>query len=231
MLFASIAILGAARAGIASAAMPLFVLFGGVVILGERLGPIAWFGVAIILISLFLLSFDAVRKSGEIPGTAPLDDALPGEKPAKTRIRLLMGIGFGVAASVFLGSGNVFRKAGISIIPDAVIALSFCSFFALLACVITLLIRRKGKAMLASIKDIEINYLMTGISSSAMLFTFFLSLQYIPISIGNSIASTSPLFTILFVWLLKEGKAEKLGIRTIIYGIMMVIGTIVLIAQ
>ena len=222
LLFTSVAMLGAARAGLTKATVPVFALFGGIFILGERLGPAAWLGIGIVLLGLFLMSFDAARK-----GSA----AELSVRKESGRFHLAKGISLGIAAAFFLGTGNVCRKAGITLIPDTVVALAICSFFALIACLVTLLIQRKGRAMLTAIKNIDFDYGMSGLFTSAALFTLFMSMRHIPVSIANSISATEPLFTIFFVWLMKGGKKEKLGIQTILFGIIMVTGTIILITQ
>ncbi|MCL2380990.1 MAG: DMT family transporter [Treponema sp.] len=222
LLFISIAMIGAARAGITKSTMPIFVLFGGVFILGERLGPVTWLGISVVLVGLFLMSFDAARKGG----VAGLN--LNGKEAS--RFHLAKGIFFGIASAFFFGAGNISRKAGITLIPDTVLAVAICSFFALLTCVVVLLFQRKGRAMLVAAKNMEFNYAMSGLFTSGALYTLFMAMRHIPVSIANSITATETLFTILFVWLIKEGKKEKLGIRTILFGIVMVTGTIILIA-
>jgi len=228
LLFAAVVILGAARTGLTRATMPVFVLLGGVLVLGERFGPRAWLGIGIVLLSLFLMSFDTVRKEGKKhEGTAQPDTA----KGRASRLRLIKGIALGLSAALIMGSGNIFRKAGVDIIPDTILAVSIGSFSALLVCVAILLIKRKGKDMLTAVKNIEFYYMMSGVFASAALFSMVYSLSIIPVAITNSIAATEPLFTILFVWLMKEGQKEKLGVQTLLFGVIMVIGTVILITS
>ena len=115
--------------------------------------------------------------------------------------------------------------------PDMILAVSLGSLFALFACVLTLLAQRKGKYILFAIRNIEFNYLMSGVFASGALYSLVNALRLIPVSIANSISSTEPLFTILLLWLMKEGKKEQLGIKTLFFGIIMVTGTIILIMK
>jgi drug/metabolite transporter (DMT)-like permease len=236
LLFTCVAILGAARGGLIKATVPIFVLIGGVFVLGEQLGTWAWLGIGIVLGGLLLMSADSARRSDSLPGalkdqTQSVDREQPAEISRKKsyRLHLLKGVLIGLAAAFFLGSGNVCRKAGITLIPDTVIAVSVCSFFALIACVVILLIQGEGKKMVHGLLRIEFDYGLSGVFTSGALYSLFAAMRHIPISIANSISATEPLFTMLFVWAFGQGKKEALGIRTIVFGAIMVIGTIILI--
>jgi drug/metabolite transporter (DMT)-like permease len=236
LLFACVAILGAARGGLMKAIVPIFALLGGVFILGERLEISSWIGIAVVLAGLFLMSIDSARKSGSLP------EALQQKKQAvkaddeteqsrnKARLRLLAkGIAVGIASAFFLGTGNVCRKAGITQIPDTVLAVSLCSLFALAVCVITLLVQKKGRDMISSVMHMEFNYVLSGIFANGALYALFAAMRHIPISIANSISATEPLFTLFFLWLFRQGKKEALGIQTLFFGLIMVAGTVILI--
>jgi drug/metabolite transporter (DMT)-like permease len=228
LLFTCVAMLGAAKAGLTKATVPVFALFGGVFVLGERLGPWNWLGISVVLFGLFLMSLDAAhRDRKKLSESAKLDTA---ERRAG-QLYIIKGITFGLGAAFFLGSGNVFRKAGITEVPDTILSVSVSSLFAMLACVLFLLIQRKGKDMLYAIRNIEFNFIMSGVFASAAIYTLVNALRLIPVSIANPISATEPLFTILFVWLLKEGKKENLGFQTLIFGLIMVTGTIILITS
>jgi len=228
LLFASISILGAARTGLTRAVMPVFVLLGGVLVLGERFSPQAWIGIGIVLFGLFLMSFDTLRKdSKKLSESAQPDTA----KDRAGRSRIIKGIVFGLGAAMIMASGNILRKAGVDALPDTILAVSVGSFAALFVCVAVLLIARKGRAMLAAIKKIDFYYVMAGAAASAALYSMVYSLRLIPVAITNSIVSTESLFTILFLWLMKEGKKEKMGIETLFFGVIMVIGTILLVTS
>ena len=219
LLFTSVAMLGAARAGLLKSFVPVFALFGGVVILGERLGRMTWLGIGIVLFGLFLMSFDSVRRSGKSQDTAG------------DRLQTIKGLLVGLFAALFLGSGNVCRKAGITLIPDTVLANTYCSLFAIIVCAIVLLIRGKGREMVAVVRHFDINYGIAGLFTTGALYSLFMSMRYIPISIANSLSAIEPLFTILFVWLFGLGKKEKVGIQILFFGIIMVIGTIIIIIK
>jgi len=216
LLFASVSILGAAKTGLTKTTMPVFVLIGGVFVLGERFGQRAWLGIGIVLFGLFLMSLDTVRRENK----KLIDTA-----------QLMKGIALGLSAAMIMGTGGVLRKAGVNAIPDTILAVSIGSFAALFACVTVLLIKGKGMEILLAVKNIDFNYMMSGVFASAALYTMVYSLRLIPVAITNSIIATEPLFTILFVWLMKEGKREKMGIQTLLFGIIMVTGTIILVTN
>ena len=228
LLFVTVGILGAARTGLTRATMPVFVLLGGVLVLGERFSLQSWVGIGIVFLGLFLMSIDTVRRENKSHvETTQLDD----ERKRAERHRLMKGIAIGMGASMLLGGGSILRKAGVDILSDTILAVSIDFFTALLACSIVLIIRGKGRDMIRAVKNIEFNYMMSGVSASAGLFAMVYSLSLIPVAITNSITATEPLFTILFVWLMKEGKKEKLGIQTLIFGVIIVTGTLILITS
>jgi drug/metabolite transporter (DMT)-like permease len=220
LLFVCIAILGAAKTGLVRATMPVFVLLGGVFVLGERFIPQTWIGMGIVFLGLFLVSYDTVRR----------DNKNPAENTAE-RLYLMKGIAIGLGATMLMGGGSIVRKVGIDLLSDTIIAVSIDSFTALLACFTVLLIRGKGRDMIRAIRHIQFNYMMSGVFASAGLYAMVFSLSLIPVAITNSITATEPLFTIIFVWLIKQGKKEKLGWQTFIFGVVMVVGTIILITS
>ena len=221
-------ILGAARAGLARATMPVFVLIGGVLILGERFGPLAWLGICIVLSGLLLMSYDAVRKDNKITPETVQADA---EKKKAERLLFAKSIVLAMIAIIIMAAGSIFRKAGVSTVPDTILAVTIGSFSALLTCVVTLLVKRKGREMLIAIKNIDPYFLMSGLLASVAIYCMVSSMRRIPVGLTNSISATEPLFTIIFVWLMKEGKKEKLGIQTFFSGVIIVIGTIILMSN
>ncbi|MCL2601695.1 MAG: DMT family transporter [Treponema sp.] len=225
MLFSSVAILGAAKAGFTRSTMPVFVLLGGVLLLGERLSARTLLGIGIVLLALFLMSFDAIRKESSAQ-TARL-----GDEKKLSPLDLMKGIAFGLASAMFIASGNVLRKAAIPAMPDVTLVVFIGAFSALSVCAIILIVKRKVPATIAAIRHIEFNYMMSGVFASFAQYTMVYSLSIIPVAVTNSIGATEPLFTILFVWLIKEGKKEKIGIQTVIFAVIMVIGTIILVTS
>ena len=233
MLFIAVSILGAARAGLTRSTMPVFVLLGGVFVLGERFPPAAWLGISIVFISLFLMSLDTVLKEGKnregLTQEALL--SLDAKQRGKDRRRMIKGIAIGLGAAMLMGSGSILRKAGVDTLGDPLLAVAIDSFSALLACVTVLLIRGKGVDILRAIRKLEFNYAMSGVYASAGLYAMMYSLSLIPVAITNSITATEPLFIIIIVWLMKEGRKEKLNLATLVFGILMVTGTIILIGS
>jgi drug/metabolite transporter (DMT)-like permease len=227
LLFLTVSILGAARTGLMRATMPVFVLFGGVFVLGERFPPTAWIGISIVFASLFLMSVDTVLKEGN----SQKDLAPDTVQISKDRRRMLKGLILGLGTAMLMGSGSILRKAGVDTLGDTILAVAIDSFAALLACVTVLLIRGKGPDILRAIRKLEFNYAMSGVFASAGLYAMMYSLSLIPVAITNSITATEPLFIIIIVWLMKEGRKEKLNLATLVFGILMVTGTIILIGS
>ena len=225
MLFVCVGILGAARTGLTRATMPVFVLLGGVLVLGERFSPQAWLGIGIVLFSLFLMSLDTVRREGRLQGGGIPPDAA---QTKAEQLRLMKGIAIGLGGALIMGSGSILRKAGIDILSDTILAVFIDAFSALCACLTVLLIRGKARDIVQAVRNIDFHYMMSGVFASAGLYLMIFSLSLIPVAITNSITATEPLFTIFFVWLMKEGKKEKLGLQTLLFAVIMVTGTVIL---
>ncbi len=226
LLFMCVSMLGAARAGLMKATMPVFVVIGGVFILREQLAPNAWLGISVILCGLLLMSIDAVRRGNKEKALSLDAASLQAEKLSK----VLKGMAVGLAAALFLATGNLFRKSGVTLIPDSIFATAVAALFALLASTIALLCMGKGGKMLYALRHLEKYYVISGVFSGGALYSLFGAMLFIPISIANSLSSLEPIFTMICVkMLLKGGKAEHTGLSTLFCGMVMVIGALILV--
>lgn len=203
---------GAARGGVIKGIMPLFVILGSIVFLQEKLTSKMWIGIAIILCGVYSISFDTLART-KADG-----------KKANAKIGILIGL----LSCGFLASGNLLRKVGLSYINNSVLGVTVGSIVGLLGYMIFLLSKGQMKDLLNAIKEMNKDYIVGGALSSASLYFLFFAMQTIPIAMANSVAASEPLFTILMSWLILKNN-EKITWKTILGGVLVAIGAIVLI--
>lgn len=224
LFFVCIFYIGAARAGVVKAITPIFAILGGSLLLGERVTSLAAVSVAAVLSGVFLISVESAQRVGSaVPacGAAAEKRGGPGGVQKK-------GILIGSVASAFLALGNVFRKAGMNVVQDPILGVSVGSLSALLGCVIFLAATGRAREMAFSIRHPEPDYVVSGAATSGALYFLFLALNYIPISIANSLTSTEPLFTLAIGFLLLR-QSEKLTWKTAAGAFTVVAGAAILV--
>lgn len=190
LLFTSVSILGAARAGVVKATTPVFALMEGVFLLHEAITPLNGVAILVVLGGVLLIALEGMRSSG-----AAWDKAS------------LHGVWIGLAASLFLALGNLFRKMGVQEIPESSVGVFVGSVSGLVTLSIFLQIRQPG-SLIKTAKKIDGGYAIAGLSTSVALYFLFTSLQMIPLSIANSLTAVEPLFTLVLSRLL-IGKQER----------------------
>jgi drug/metabolite transporter (DMT)-like permease len=215
-LFASIASIGAARAGILKVVTPLFAILGGVFLLREGVTAQAWLGIFVVLSGVVYVALET-SASGERLRVGPL---------AKRRFFPARGIMLGLLASFCFAGGNICRKLGVSYIPSPLWSVTVGSLAAWASAGIVLLAWGKGPEMVAALQKMNPYYLCAGLFTSLALYSLFGSLEMIPISIASSIGATEALFTILASRIL-AGAQEMLSWR-VVAGALVVIGGVVI---
>lgn len=209
LLFYTISLLGASRAGVIKAATPVFALLFGVFLLNETVAALDWLGILAVLLGVLTIAAGGVRRSG-----ASWD---------RTAVR---GVLIGLLASLFLALGNVFRKLGVRAIPSSTMGVFVGSISALSVLTLFLLMTRPSTVR-KSFTSIDRDYAMSGLSTSVALFFLFTSLQMIPLSIANSLTAVEPLFTLLLGRLLL-GRQEKVTPLLLFGAFTTVLGAILL---
>lgn len=235
ILFASISMIGASRGGVLKATYPLYAVLGGVFLLGERVSGRVLIGIAIILGGIILISLETAEKKGIL---AVNNDAAVtagggtgnGSLPIFQQSMSKKGIALGLLASFFLGSGNVFRKAGLAYIPSSLVGVSAGALVALFFITAFQLWRGKKDQLILALKKPNIAYYLVGVFTSFGLYSLFLALKLLPISLANPIASSEPLFTML-ASLIILGEKEVLTIRTFLLALVIIAGVVILVTS
>lgn len=220
--------IGAARGGIIKGLSPLFVIAGGIIFLDETMSGAMWIGACIILVGVYTISFDTLNRNNDTE-----------TKNIKDSRELKLGIVLGLISCVFYASGNIFRKAGLLYINNAIISNTVGSFVALIVYIGFLITKVRSKSFnqmkktfsleyLKIFKPFNKEYVLGGIFASLALYFLNFSMQLIPVSLTNSIKATEPLFSILMSWLILKN-TEKITGKTILGGCLAVVGVVILI--
>lgn len=220
VFYAAIPYIGVSRAGVFKITSPMFSIIGGVVILNEVLHRQVWTGAIVVIFGILFLSLETIRldhtKEDSVLNMVGSFASMP-----KKGILLALLSGF------LLGIGNVFRKLGVNCIPSSILGVFVGSVAAFLSILIFQVINGKAKELASATKNMNKDYLLSGIFSSIALYCVFLALKYIPVSYSNSIGASESLFTMLWS-LIICGKKEILTIHTFIGAIIVIAGITIL---
>jgi len=107
------------------------------------------------------------------------------------------GFILGFLAAFFFAATNVSRKAGINFIPSAIVGSAFSSLAALLAFTIYYWTKKSLKEILYVEKESLIKFCLGGVLASGALFSYFMALKFVSVSVAMAVANIEPLFTIL----------------------------------
>jgi drug/metabolite transporter (DMT)-like permease len=220
VFYSAIPYIGVSRAGVFKITSPVFAIIGGVIILNEVLKWEAWIGAAIVILGILFLSLETIRQSHTDQDSVFSVVSGFSSMPKK-------GIILGLLSGFFLGMANIFRKLGINCIPSSILGVFIGSVVAFLSIVVFQVMNGKGKELLTATKNMNRDYLLSGIFSSIALYSAFIALKYIPVSYSNSIGASESLFTMLWS-LLICGRKELLTVRTFIGAVIVITGITVL---
>ena len=216
LIFLSISRIGAPKAGVIKGIAPVFVLMGGVFLLNESLGTADLAGILLAILGVLVVSLDmlyadhAQVKSTGIQGTS------------------WKGILIGVAATVFLASGNLCRKAGLTQIPDSILGVTAGGLSGFLFMTMFLLVKGRLRAAVQAVFRMDKNYLLAGVFTGAALYLLFLSLLTLPVSVANSFTASEPLFTLAASYVILK-KHDKITWRLVLGGLLVIAGAVILI--
>lgn len=187
--FKNVALLGPSRASAWKNASPIYTLFLGFFLLGERPGLLAALGTAAVVIGLLFMSREKSQSMNEIRSSGKLRQAI------------LLGVATGLAFS----AGMLLRKAGLNLWPDAAAGSAIGGAAAMCAYMPFAAARGEVAALRKASWAGVIAFVGAGLFSTlAQLFTF-LSLRVSAAVTTQVIAAMEPLFTMLFsVMLLKR---------------------------
>lgn len=216
VFYAAIPYIGVSRAGAFKITSPMFAIIGGIVILNEVLHWKALIGATIVILGILFLSLETIRQNQRDEDSVlnVANSIIP--MPKK-------GILLALLSGFILGIGNVFRKLGVNYLPSSILGTCIGSVVAFVTIVAFQAINGKAKELVSATKNMNRDYLMSGIFSSIALYCVFMSLKYIPVSLANSIGASESLFTMLWS-LIICGKKELITIRTFTCAIIVITG-------
>ena len=236
--FQSIAFLGPSRAGIFKLSYPAFTLLLAIVILGERMGPLAMVGVVIVFAGTGLLAREKLPapRSGGDEAAATRESANTQSRlgpagvlaPKRPALSLSPGVMFGLISGITFGVGMILRKSGMNALPDSLAGAALGSFSALAAFLIWYGAKGQiGGMIREAFGRFNWPYSAAGAMAGLALLSLFLSLDYISLSRSNMISTAEIPFTILFTRILLP-QSETLTFRVltgagfIVFGALMV---------
>lgn len=161
---------------------PFFAFAIGLIFLGERVSVRAAGGVLLIVIALGFLQRDR-RSNG---ATVSSRDRLTGTL-------------FALGASLFFTVGSIMRKAGLSLMPSALVSSAIEGMVGLLIILTTVLIGRRWDLFRDAFNPQYQDLWLSGLSAAAGTIFLNLALQLLPVPVAVALRNTSPWFALLLV--------------------------------
>lgn len=217
-LYGTTARLGAARASGFRVLAPLVSIVGGIVVFREELSLVSIGGLGVILLGLAIVTWDQAslaRVHGESVSGAP----------SWRRVRV--GIGFGIAAAMLFGFGDMFRKAGVSEGGDIVAGTLITAATAMSIYVCIGVHGRQVRMVLAPRPDAAVALAATGACVCIAVLLTMLALVHAPVGVVSSITASQVLFAMLFGYALNQ-QVEQVS-RLVVIGGLCVLGGVALV--
>ncbi|HWQ80574.1 MAG TPA: DMT family transporter [Anaerovoracaceae bacterium] len=222
----SINLVGASRAGGLKGLSPFVVVLGGIVLLSEKVSTVDGIGIAVLLSGVIGITVDSMKRGDRLYHDK--DDILDAQETAVVKKKLKAGILIGVFSAVFFGAGNLFRKAGLTYIPSPFVGSSVGALTSILFFTSFMLARGQTGSIKKILRHPDPNYALFGVCSACALFCVFLCLNLIPVTVGNSILTTEPVFTMIFSMMML-GKRDAVGKLTALGCFLIMAGAMILI--
>ena len=230
-LFPTINYLGAARSGILGLSSPVATLVLGVFLLHERPTPLVLCGLLVVLTGLFFIAFEQEREQNASNAHKKFIPVHFTESymPAKWVNSNYFYVALGIASGLLFGIGSFWRKIGLNISSTIIPGVAIGSLTSLIVAVIYAKLTDKNLS-LREIPNVlrNKNYVAAGIFTACAQYMFFTAMSLTMVSIANMIKSTTPLFTMLFGRLFLQ-KLEAISKRVLLYGLIVMIGAILIV--
>lgn len=161
---------------------PFFAFAIGLALLGERIGGRVTGGVVLIVVALGLLQRG--RRNGPVVATGSHHST---------------GILFGLGASLFFTVGSVMRKAGLTLLPSALLSSAIEGVTGLIILVSVFLIGRQGHVFREAVRPQSRELWLSGLSGAAGTIFLNLALQRLAVPVAVAVRNTSPWFALVLV--------------------------------
>jgi drug/metabolite transporter (DMT)-like permease len=253
LLFTGIRHAGAARAAAVKNATPLFTLIIAVAVLGERVVPLAGFGIGLVLIGIFVLGRESLRRpvtddtaatrtglvelafeseaiaEGGVPdGLRP--DFLPPPAADETAVAarsarrsMRFGLTLSAIAAVIFGAGHALRKVGMDIVSDALLGALVGAWAALIAHVATAVVRGRWATVRTAVMARRPYFWLAGITGTIGQLCFFTALAFAPVSHVSVVAASETILTVLLAGLVAQG-TERITVRIVVPAVLVFVG-------
>lgn len=200
--------IGASRTASIRMLDPLFGYALAIAFLGDRFlwGPSI--GIVIVLVGMQILSAD--QQNGHHPGS--------------DQSSLLKGILIGVLCSLIYAIGNVLRKAGVEIMPSALIgSVSAMSVGLVMAAATVLRSPRHRESLKGLTLPSTINLAISAAGATAGQYFMFTALETTTVAVAATLRNTAPWFTMIMaaLWL---GARDKLTGRLALSTLLVMVG-------
>ncbi len=249
-LFGGIRHIGAARAVAIKSGTPLVTVILALTFLDERLSLIDGAGVLLILIGLFALIVESLQNAPQaLDGNAdpdPIETAFESEAMAEaglwdrtrgfagravaaitepSRRRIVLGVTLGLLAALFFGSGHVFRKLGMDLMPNAVIGSMIGSTTALVTYLAMETARGEVVPVIRSaVTSVRPWFWAAGVAGTIGQLSFFAALAFAPVSHVSVVAGSETVLTVILAALL-AGRLEAITRRVVLPAMLVFAGT------
>jgi len=164
---------------------PFFAFAIAAIFLHESIAPRALVGIAVLAVALLLLRGNARHAPAARGGR---------ERP--------LGLGLAVATSLAFTVGSVIRKAGLLLVPSAIVAAA-CEGIAgtlVIAPIVVATVRREGLADLTWARGRDL--WLSGLAAAAGTFFLNIALQRVAVPVAVALRNLSPWFTLFLLPLL-----------------------------
>ena len=246
-LFGAISHIGAARGAAIKNATPLVAVGIALLVLGEELTHLAALGIALIAVALGLLVWESLTREGG-PGTArsePVTEALESEAVADgwwgrtrsaadrtiaamrapSRHTVLFGVALGVVAALSFGTGHVFRKLGMDVVPNALVGATIGATTALLASLAMSAARgRLGDELRSTFASHRPWVWAAGVAGTGGQLSFFAALAFAPVSHVSAVSGSETVLTVLCTAALAR-RPEAITLKIVVPAVLMFGGT------
>lgn len=215
-LFASFREIGPSRGVAIKNSAPLFTILFAIIFLNEVIQFLPLIGILIVLLGLAIQGYFLLRQN-------PLQNS-------QLDTKLKKGYFLALFSALVFGIGQAIRKPGIDELPDPFLG----AFVSSLAAVIIILFWdwRKGllrKTIKTQISTFNFYYLLSGLTSSLAMTSFFTAIIFIQVSIVSAIAAIEPLITIILSRFILR-KEEDIALHTVFSAIFVFLGIIIIIS-
>lgn len=197
LLFMGIERIGVAESSPIASIAPLFTAVLGTSVLGEAMTPGIALGTALVILGLVLLS-----------------------QYRMSRYRWI-GILITLLSAFFFSLGDLLRKLGLTYTANPPLGAALGSTAALLM-FYSYTSEKPGPALISR-RGMSRDFVLSGVTTSIALLMTFSAFSLTPLIVASPLIRTSPLFALLFTYLMLRG-VERLRVRTIASVVITVAG-------